>query len=123
MITLEESRNRDEAAQLVASLDDAAQLLGGLGEGPTARARVFRTERNRGGGIHTIGNDAAQLVVNVDDAAQLVGGLSEDPAASACSLRFFCFSVFSFSFSSLLFSFLCFQKNRPKRPIPHVHYI
>ena len=85
--------------------------------------RVFSELREAGGPIDTIGNDAAQLVVNVDDAAQLVGGLSEDPAASACSLFFFVVSVFYFSFSSLFFSFLCFQKNRPKRPIPHVHYI
>ena len=81
---------------------------------------MFSELREAGGPIDTIGNDAAQLVVNVDDAAQLVGGLSEDPAASACSLFFFVVSVFSFS--SLFFSFV-FKKNRPKRPIPHVHYI
>ena len=58
MITLEGIPTRDDAAQLVASVDDVSQIVNGLGESPTARA-FFRTERRRGGLVDTIDTIAA----------------------------------------------------------------
>ena len=57
----------NDAAQLVVNVDDAFQLVGGLGEDPAARTCSVRT-RGVGGGDErrdvTIGGDAIQLVEN-----------------------------------------------------------
>ena len=57
----------NDAAQLVVNVDDAFQLVGGLGEDPAARTCSLRKERSRGGDERrdvTIGGDAIQLVEN-----------------------------------------------------------
>ena len=56
----------NDAAQLVVNVDDAFQLVGGLGEDPAARTCSLRT-RGAGGDERrdvTIGGDAIQLVEN-----------------------------------------------------------
>ena len=57
----------NDAAQLVVNVDDAFQLVGGLGEDPAARTCSLRTNRSGVGGEKrdvTIGGDAIQLVEN-----------------------------------------------------------
>ena len=51
----------NDAAQLVVSVDDAFQLVGGLGEDPAARTCSLRTERSRGKTRGVMSPSAAML--------------------------------------------------------------
>ena len=51
----------NDAAQLVVNVDDAFQLVGGLGEDPTARTCSLRKETSRGRGEGVVSPSAAML--------------------------------------------------------------